>query len=749
MSSRFSDGRPKMPPLRVEALDERVVPVVGAFAPATVVSPSDGYSGVVYLTSSRGIFTGTLLSDGRHILTAAHPVDVNGDGVGDSDVIVRFDLPDRTISMTVPASSVRSVPGWTGTINGAVPASGHDLAILTLPSLAPSGIGGATRYDIYRDSNEVGQDFTVIGYGQSGTGTTGGQSGSAGTKRIGRNTFDASGLTLPAGYSIPDGLGLVADFDNGTAANDAFAQSYGRVHRGLGAEEASAAPGDSGGPALLNNRVAGVSSFHLNGGSADYDATNGGGARNNISFGDYSGYTRVSTFASFIDGRTASAHTLVIDLGSQPSGSNGAADEIRVRRVGDTVEVLINGTRVQSSSVSLLSGLEIRGSSDRDTLILESSITTGFALTWNSIESLQDNRTSGAWQIPTSNPTPGDGVTTVPVIVPKPTTPGKAQVAPGTWFAVGSEAGSLPRVALYSPDGQVRYAGLAYESGFVGGVRVATGDVNGDGVPDLIVAPGAGRAPQILVLDGATGQTIGNFLAYEASFQGGVHLAVGDLDGDGRAEIVTSPDQGGGPRVRIFGRDGTPKGDFLGIEDPNFRGGARVAVGDINGDGRLDVLVGAGYGGGPRLAMFDGTTVTTSSLKKIAPDRFVFEPSLRNGVYLTSGDLNGDGYSDLIVGGGPGGGPRVYALSGKDLLPEFGNAEVALLNFFAGDPNQRGGVRLSARDLNGDGLADLVVGGGTGASAKATIYLNPVNDTTADTTFAPFGEGLFTGVFVG
>ena len=92
----------------------------------------------------------------------------------------------------------------------------------------------------------------------------------------------------------------------------------------------------------------------------------------------------------------------------------------------------------------------------------------------------------------------------------------------------------------------------------------------------------------------------------------------------------------------------------------------------------------------------------------------MFEQSLRNGVYIAVGDLNGDGFADIIGGGGPGGGPRVFALSGKDLLA--GN-QIPLANFFAGDSNNRGGIRVAVKDLDGDGKADLVVGDGDGAGS--------------------------------
>jgi len=189
--------------------------------------------------------------------------------------------------------------------------------------------------------------------------------------------------------------------------------------------------------------------------------------------------------------------------------------------------------------------------------------------------------------------------------------------------------------------------------------------------------------------------------------------------------------------------------DFFGIDDATFRGGARASLGDMNGDGRLDLLVAAGFGGGPRVAGYDGTTVGGRPIKMFA-DFFVFEQSLRNGVFITSGDLNGDGVSDLIVGGGPGGGLRIFALSGKELLASGFQQQLA--NFFAGDVNLRGGVRVAVKDLDGDKRADIVAGaeaGSTGVQYYLGKDITPTIAPPATKAFSGFEEDITSGVFVG
>ncbi len=187
---------------------------------------------------------------------------------------------------------------------------------------------------------------------------------------------------------------------------------------------------------------------------------------------------------------------------------------------------------------------------------------------------------------------------------------------------------------------------------------------------------------------------------------------------------------------------------FFGIDDVNFRGGARASVADMTGDGVGDLIVVAGFGGGPRVAAFDGTTLSKTP-EKIFGDFFAFEQTLRNGIFVTAGDLNGDGFADLIAGGGPGGGPRVLAFDGKSLLS---NQYVNLANFFGGDSDSRGGIRLAVKDLDGDNRADLVVGSGSKAGSRVTAYLGkniaPAGTPPTALDFDSFA-GFTGGVFVG
>jgi hypothetical protein len=122
---------------------------------------------------------------------------------------------------------------------------------------------------------------------------------------------------------------------------------------------------------------------------------------------------------------------------------------------------------------------------------------------------------------------------------------------------------------------------------------------------------------------------IRELFAYGPGFTGGVYVAAGDVDGDGQIDIITGAGEGNDPIVRAFdgGNVSVVKLDFLAYA-VSFRGGVRVGALDRNGDGRADILTAAGPGGGPHVRVFDG--LSAAQLDSF----FAYEANFPAGVFV-------------------------------------------------------------------------------------------------------------------
>jgi membrane-associated phospholipid phosphatase len=301
----------------------------------------------------------------------------------------------------------------------------------------------------------------------------------------------------------------------------------------------------------------------------------------------------------------------------------------------------------------------------------------------------------------------------------------EARTQPSTtsMIAFGADAGGLPYVRLFDPATQTQVrAFLAYDAGFRGGVRVAELDVNGDGVPDILTGAGPGGGPHVKLFDGRTGALLASFFAYNPAFSGGVSVAVGDVTGDGKPDIVTAAGAGGGPHVRVFDLGGHLEKEFFAYSQ-SFTGGVNLTVGDPTGAGHADIFTGPGAGGGPQVRGFDLTTGTTVA------NFFAYNQAFAGGVTIAAADLNNDGRCEIITGAGPGGGPNVRVFSGTGSLQS---------QFFAFDPSYAGGIDVGAGDINGDAKADILVAAGLNGNARWRAFDAASAAKLADSTAFDF-----------
>lgn len=280
-------------------------------------------------------------------------------------------------------------------------------------------------------------------------------------------------------------------------------------------------------------------------------------------------------------------------------------------------------------------------------------------------------------------------------------------------------------------DGTVKASIQAYPVGFTAGVRVATGDVTGDGVPDIIVAPGANGATSVRVFDGTDGQQLAGtqgeiFVGLSAV---GMNVAAGDVNGDSRADIIVGAGAGAGPHVRVFsGIDRSVLADFDVFAGSS--GEVSVAVGDVTGGAANEIIVGSPTGG--VVNAYDAIGAVQKTY-----DAF---PGSTGGISVAAGDVDGDSKADIIVGSGAGASPSVRVLkgtTGADLLSPI----VPYSTKF------KGGVRVAAGDVNGDGIIDqMIVGGGIGSNQKVKVY--DLSTGLPVKQHSPFGRVKTNGVFV-
>ncbi len=286
---------------------------------------------------------------------------------------------------------------------------------------------------------------------------------------------------------------------------------------------------------------------------------------------------------------------------------------------------------------------------------------------------------------------------------------GDVDGSPGAEIVTGADAGGGPHVRgwkMTAGTAPVELFGFfAYAPAFTGGVRVAVGDVDGDGMADIVTGAGPGGGPHVRVFSGAALPALvelAGFFAYNPAFTGGVFVAAGDVNGDGQADIITGADAGGGPHVRVFDGAALPAlvelaGFFAYV--PAFTGGVRVAACDVNGDGKADILTGAGPGGGPHVRVFSGAdpAVELASF-------FAYTPAFTGGVFVACGNLGG---AKIVTGADAGGGPHVRAFTGTGADAGVG--------FFATAPTFTAGVRVAVAELEGFPPGLIVTAPGSGS----------------------------------
>ncbi|MDO4569026.1 MAG: trypsin-like serine protease [Planctomycetia bacterium] len=275
--------------------------LIGPLAPDEYVTTTKSGVGMI-VAAATGATTGSLgsgsvLTTGRHVLTAAHVVCKSGSNVVEDVITVTFMNADGT-TFTVDAEEVYVHEEWTGQAG----ATAGDIAIIVLAEDVSDRV---ETYDINRSlAADLGQVYERYGYGLTGTGEEGEDeaAGVDGQKRTGKNKWESLGSTVGLDSRL-----LIYDFDDGTEDMNYIFDRHGvTTDLGLGEEETICGSGDSGGPCFVNGVIAGVcQGVYAEDGGADG------------TYGDIGLDTRVAMYATWIDGITGAGGQDIVTPGDE------------------------------------------------------------------------------------------------------------------------------------------------------------------------------------------------------------------------------------------------------------------------------------------------------------------------------------------------------------------------------------------------------------------------------------------------
>jgi hypothetical protein len=263
----------------------------------------------------------------------------------------------------------------------------------------------------------------------------------------------------------------------------------------------------------------------------------------------------------------------------------------------------------------------------------------------------------------------------------------------------------------------------------------ALGDIDGDGAPEVAIGHAAGTV-RVYRMDGTPVEGF-SFRAFDQAES--VYLAMGDLNADGTDEIVVGSgvENGLPAMVRVFAyEDGLPVDTGIGFTAFTKRMGVRVAVGDVDGDGAAEIVA-TRAGSGRRLAevgVWDVDASDGSGAWEALRAGWFTAGMTHEGARIMTADLDADGVDEILLG-------LIGPTSGTNRISAFDarGAEVAGFNWHGS-----GGFEMGAGDMDFDGQADIAVlhAGGPKDGAVVEVYSH---DGTYTGRFRPYAAGAVYG----
>jgi len=200
----------------------------------------------------------------------------------------------------------------------------------------------------------------------------------------------------------------------------------------------------------------------------------------------------------------------------------------------------------------------------------------------------------------------------------------------------------------------------------------------------IVTGAGATGGPHVRVFD-SSGFSVSGFFAYNEKFLGGVNVAAGDVDGDGKDEIITGAGATGGPHVRVFDQNGNLKFHFFAF-NKSFLGGVNVAAGDVDGDGKDEIIVSVASGASSYVRVF------SSEFLLLRYQFLTYSKDFYNGVKIAAADFDGNQQVEIVTAPGSTIEPQV------EVFDSLGDR---LSQFYAYSRHFKGGVNVATMRTQG------------------------------------------------
>lgn len=244
--------------------------------------------------------------------------------------------------------------------------------------------------------------------------------------------------------------------------------------------------------------------------------------------------------------------------------------------------------------------------------------------------------------------------------------------------------------------------------------------------------------PELKIFNNQSAQK-SSFLAFDQNFIGGGSVALADFNNDGKSEIIIGPGQGGGPQVRVFSAKGKLLGEFFAF-DANFRGGVEVAAGDVDNDKKIEIVVAPMTEKEPWVIIFEVKT-SNKKLWKITPKSsfLAYNNGFKGGVNLAIGNVLKNAGDEIVTASGLGsaGQIRIFDANGHDLGWQV----------FPFASDHKGGADVTVANVDGGKYSEIIAGILHYGEPRVKVYrVNYKKEILGD--FLAFNSGYREGVNV-